>query len=102
MTLAQNLFALLAVLMLADLGSTVVGLRRGLVETNEAAWLFMLGLGPVGGAVAYQCLWLFLWIATVTLWPDQWAAPALGCVACGQAVIANLILLSKGTSNGRT
>lgn len=94
MTLAQQLLVLLGLLMTADLGTTLVGLRLGHKETNETALVAMAKLGPVRGLVVHQVVWFSIFTALVLLWPDQWGAVAIGIALVALAVFNNIVALS--------
>jgi hypothetical protein len=86
------LLALLAVLMTVDLFQTLKGLRLGLVETNPCAAACVRHWGTPG-LIVYQVAWFCLPALLVAIWPGQWGAPLLACLAIAAAIAQNARLL---------
>ena len=83
--------------MLADLGLTLVGLRRGLRESNATALRFMARFGQDRGAAAFAAMWFVGLSIFALLFPAQWALILLGCITSGRAVINNIRWLRRTT-----
>lgn len=92
---AVQLLIPLAALMLTDLLLTLVGLRRGLSESNPTALRFMARLGSVRGAATFAAMWFVGLSVFALLFPAQWALILLGCITSGCAVANNIRWLRR-------